>query len=425
MRKSLKYLYLFLVASGSAAPAMATYPVYDPRVDQTIQRTNQYIAERLDRINGNAQETINQLKLLRNEQNSASSKMSKAISEASDNQIQRNIDVNKELRMQEAERSTRMPLDPCANAARAAAPDFDRVRPGVSSGAVSPRFGGGPKGLEPTTGSPKLDRAIQIANGAIAAPSPETQAILAQEGACDKYAAGTRAQSCANAKLKVGQVVYPNADVRAATIFNGAQKAADIDKVSLTFTEDQMAAARAYLRNVTNPVTLRELTPAEAATEEGRRYLSLRDAHAARLDLATQPVADWMTQRAEFKKTIPLLQSMLEGNGAAAAYLRKELPAVAPEWEKKGVSLHQMAEFETARRARNPEWIKEIAKANDALTLQREQLMLSAQIADQLNGLRVEAQRSNIILGMVYQASLNKDFMPEVVNQYKKATSSR
>lgn len=402
-------------AHGDAAVIVPAIQVSQNAIVQAIQWAERSI--------------VQQLQLLRNETNVASGKQAEAVAQAQENATQRSMDVQKELKVQEASRNTRMPIDPCANAAQSMGePDYARVQPALRTGAMSPRYGGGGGaggGKTLSTGSTSLNKAIQISDGVIAAPTPETQALMAHEGACQAYAAGTRETSCRDAGTPTGSATLPNADVRADTLFDGAQTKADTGKISLAFSDTQMAAAKAYLRNVSNPIALRELTKAEARTNEGRSYLALRDAHGSRLDLATRPYNEWINSRAKYKATIPVLQAMLEGQGAAAEYLAKELPKVAPDWRTEGVSLHQMMAFESARRYQNPAWIKEIAKATDPMTLAREQLVISALNADIATKQLIESQKTNLYLGAIYQASLNKDFMPEVIAQHRKATSTR
>ena len=137
-----------------------------------------------------------------------------------------------------------------------------------------------------------MDKAVAIARNDDFAPPPEVQAVMAQRGACEAYASGkVRAQSCTWAGTTPSvSTGLPDADIRAATIFDGAQTAADQGKVSLSFSDKQLAAATAYVRNLSAPVQLRDLTQVEAKTDEGRRYLALRDSYQARVDLAMRPV---------------------------------------------------------------------------------------------------------------------------------------
>lgn len=367
---------------------------------------------------------LHQLTQMTGEASTSASKIAESVSQSGDNTTQRAIDTQRELNSQNATRNTRMPIDPCANGARAIAdPNFDRVQPGYRNGGLQPRFSGSGQML--STGSVSLNKAIMIANGNLPAPSPETQALLAHEGACSVYAAGQRKASCDNAGTRVGAVTYPNADVRADTLMTGAQVQGAADKISETFSSEQIAAATAYMRNISNPIILRELTPAEAKSDEGRKYFSLRDAHAARLDLSTRPGLEWLNNKSKYKGTIPILQAMLDGQGAAAKYLVKQLPLAAPDWAKEGVSKHQLMTFEAARRYQNADWIKEIAQTSDLLTLTREQLMIAALDTDLATRQLMETKKTNIMLGAIYQASLNKDFMLEVLAQHRKATATR
>jgi hypothetical protein len=375
---------------------------------------------------------VMELQKIQGVQNAEGAKVSTLISQASSNQTQRALDSAIEGKSQEAERNTRLPIDPCANAAHAmATPDFDRARPAMRSGAFGPRMGGGPSSgtttSPPSTGSGDLDKSVQYANGLKPAPTPESQALLAQKGACDAYAAGVvRTGACTAAGTPAkGLAGLPNADVLAATLFDGAQTQADTGKVSLSFNDKQMAAAQAYLRNISNPVALRELKGPEANTDEGRRYLALRDAHIARLDMATWSMTEWVNNKAKYPATIPIIQAMLDGGGASAQYLQRQLPLMAPDWATNGVSLDQLMFIESQRRYENPDWLNEIATSNDQLTMEREQLQISAQIADLLTKNNLETRKTNVLLGAIYQASLNKDFMPELVAQFKKATSTR
>ncbi len=355
-------------------------------------------------------------------------KISSQIAESSSNQVQRQLDAEKAKQAVDVERSTRLPIDPCANASRGLGdPSFDRLNPGFT-GANGSAFG--PRGagsFRPSTGSSSLDKALSISRNDDFAPQPEVQAVMAQKGACETYASGkVRSQQCSWAgSTPSGLAGLPDADIRASTIFDGAQATADTGKVSLSFSDKQLAAATAYVRNLSAPVQLRDLTKIETQTDEGRRYLALKDSYQSRVDLAMRPIEEWTSNRTKYPATIPILQAMLDGSGAAARYLAKLLPQVAPDWNTKGVSLHQMMAIDVARRYDNPDWVKEIAATSDQTTLQREQLMISAQMASLMTKHLMETQKTNMYLGAIYQASLNKDFMPELAAQHKRATSTR
>ena len=370
---------------------------------------------------------------IENTMSANSAKVANQISEANQNQVERNIDIERSKQASQVERSTRMPLDPCANASRGLSdPNFDRINPGFRGANGSPfgprgsGGGGGGGGGRPSSGSSSMDKAIAIARNDEFAPPIEVQAVMAQRGACEAYASGkVRAQSCtwAGSSPSVSSGL-PDADIRASTIFDGAQTVADQGKISLSFNEKQLAAATAYVRNLSAPVQLRDLAKIETQTDEGRRYLALRDSYQARVDLAMRPVEEWVSNRTKYAATIPILKAMQEGGGAAAKYLSQHLPQAAPDWQSKGISLHHLQYLDAARRYDNPEWLKEIGAADEA-TLQREQLLISAQMASLMSKNLMAAEKTNALLGAVYQASLNKDFMPELAAQHKRATSTR
>lgn len=364
---------------------------------------------------------------IENTMSANSAKVANQIAEASQNQVERNIDIERSKQASQVERATRMPLDPCANASRGLAdPNFDQINPGfrgANGGTFGPRGVSGPR---PSSGSPSMDKAVAIARNEEFAPPPEVQAVMAQRGACEAYASGkVRAQSCTWAGTSPAvSSGLPDADIRSSTIFDGAQSVADNGKISLTFSEKQLAAATAYVRNLSAPVQLRDLTKIEVQTDEGRRYLALRDSYQARVDLAMRPVEEWVSNRSPYPATIPILKAMQDGGGAAAKYLAQHLPKAAPEWKSTGVSLHHLQYLDAARRYDNPEWLKEIGAA-DEVTLQREQLLISAQMASLMSKNLMESQKTNALLGAVYQASLNKDFMPDLAAQHRRATSTR
>lgn len=419
-------LAVAVVAAFVSAPsaAMGEAAILAPLINLTTAAVNATTAAVTSGFTAMGQ----QLMRLENTISANSAKVANQVAEASQNQVERNIDIERSKQAVELERRTRMPLDPCANASRGlASPNFDQIHPGFSgaNGApFGPRGSGG--GSRPYTGSASMDKAVAIARNDEFAPPPEVQAVMAQRGACEAYASGkVRAQSCTWAGTSPSvSTGLPDADIRASTIFDGAQTAADQGKVSLSFNDKQLAAATAYVRNLSAPVQLRDLTKIETQTDEGRRYLALRDSYQARVDLAMRPVEEWTSNRTKYAATIPILKAMQEGGGAAARYLAQHLPQAAPDWQSKGISLHHLQYIDAARRYDNPEWLKEIGSA-DEVTLQREQLLISAQMASLMSKSLLATEKTNALLGAVYQASLNKDFMPELAAQHKRATSTR
>lgn len=356
-------------------------------------------------------------------------KISDTVNNAAQNQNRMTSAVQRENQIRDAEQNTRMPMDPCANASRAlSSPEFGFRNPSAAAGGWKPRMGGvGGGGVSHSTGSAQLDKSIQIANGDRPAPAPETQAMAAQMGACEAYGAGdVRKAACTAAGVKsTNSTGLPNADIQSNTLFNGAQSAQDFGKVSMTFNDKQIAATNAYLRNISNPINLRELTPLEAKTDDGRRYHALRDAYQARLDMAMYSSKEYQDRMSPDKNTIPMIQAIIDGGGPGAKFTLKYLSQTAPNWKSTGISYYHMMKLESDRRIRSVEYLVDLAKQDDPLTLQREQILIQAAILDRLTKAEVDVNKSNVLLGSIYQASLNKDFMPELMAQHRRATASR
>lgn len=408
-----------LAGFGFSPSAHAIWPVTDAAL---IQLVTQNAQQDMQANSQNTQSIVRELQKLQAGQDAASNKISETVSQSTDNAIKRNVDVQQQNQIQEAGRNTRTPIDPCANAAAGlSGPSGGGKNQGVAGGGLGP---GGSAQVK-SSGSAMLDKVMKIAKGDAPAPSPETQASLAQAGACEAYAYGERARACKASGVKTANNTdLPNADISAASLLDGAQSVAKSGQTSLTFTEEQVTAAVAYLRNVSNPISLRDLTPSESKTDDGRRFLALRDAHKARLEMSVRPANEWLGKRMANKELTPVVQTMLDGGGAAAKYLQATLAKQAPDWKTKGISSHNLMYIETSRRYRNPDWALEIAATSDPLTLQREQLALLALNADIARQQLFEQEKTNIFLGSVYQSTLNADFMPELIAQHRKAISA-
>jgi hypothetical protein len=365
----------------------------------------------------------------------SSAKTASAIGNATENATQRNIDTVSQLKKYDIIQSTNAPIDPCANAARGLlSPNMDNVQPAFRAGMLSGRGMGGTRGGgggggssgKPSTGNALVDKALDVAEGTRPAPSPEVLSQMVSQGACDAYAAGLRQTMCQSAKLPTSlSTGLPNADINPSSLYDGAQTAANTGKISLTFMKNQMAAASAYIRNIHRVVEPADLSPAEAASDAGKQYLTYNDAYQARSEEAQHPSTDWLNLMAPNTDTIPVLQAMLQGNGAASTYLARALPLAYPQWQSQGISMHQLREIEVDRRFQNPDWIKEIAVQTDPLTLQREQLMVSANTNYLLTQMLMAQEKANILLGDMYQSTLDKDIVPELMALHQKAVSSR
>lgn len=440
MNRSILRFHLLLAAVAVVVPLRASatgIPVVDVALIAAVETMEQDLGARLTSISTAITTMDNRidqrLYTLTNAVDAQSAKTASAIGSSAENANTRAIDVATEQRNIDSEKATRLPLDPCANASRGLGNvDMDRTQPALRTGAMRPAGLGaapGSSGGGSSTGSAQLDKAIAISERNIPAPSEETQKILAVAGACKAYAAGTgpggRAKMCGDAGTPAGSANLPNADVRADTLYDGAQTQANTGKINYTFNDDQMTAARAYLRNLHTAVEPAGLSEAELRSDAGRQYLALRDQYLARTSQAQKAEEEWINMSAPNPETIPVLQAMLDGQGAAAQYLAVQLPKENPNWATKGISFHSMYSLEADRRYQNPAWIKEIAAASDPLTLAREQLMVSAHTNYLMTKLLMAVEKSALTSGAMYQAEINRDLYPQLIEARKTAAQSR
>lgn len=429
MNKTFKIKPIVLAIAGSvsllsATPAFAV-TVIDPALIATVKASTSTIGMA---ISTSTSSIIQMLRTMMGANDSAAMKIADVVGHSANNTVQRANDLAQLQQNRNIERSLQQPIDPCANAGMGfVSPSSRNFRPGGAFGGniMNKRFTGSSGNFK--TGSASLNNAIDIAEGNRPAPAVEVQALLAHQGGCEAYAFGTRAQACVSAGIQPGAVKYPNADTNASSLFDGAQTKDDMGKVSLTFNEEQLSAAKAYLRNLTNPLTMRDLTPAEARTDAGRQYFAMRDAHAAKIDMALNASQEWASDQSPYKDNVPVLKAMLEGQGAAAAYVASNVATLGPKggnWERDGVSNNAMLTVEANRRANNPAWIAELANVDDPMTLQREQLAVSAHTNYLLTKMLFSQNKQRALLGAIHQAATDRDFMPDLLAAHKKATST-
>lgn len=275
------------------------------------------------------------------------------------------------------------PLDPCSvTAVSAGGAAATRNRPGGSGRGAG---GGGGSGSSPSTAgaSTEMAKAIEISSGAQSAPAPEIVASLAAKGACSSFASGgVREKTCRDAGFSTGMSSgFPNADVRAETLFDGPQSASDMSQgVNRKLTirpgnTPERTAVAAYIRNLETPVDLRQLTAKELDSDQGRNYMALRDSYEASMSLATKPLRDQESAITANRATLPIIQQLLKGDDATfvTAYLNQAYS----RWQQDGISYAELLNLETQRRYFKARWHERMAAANEKQLL-AEQVQLQA-----------------------------------------------
>lgn len=318
--------------------------------------------------------------------------------------------------------------DPCIMIAAAKAPGVQAAAANAGSSygrggsgaplAVSGR--GAPGGV---SGASRTNM-LSIATGKEPSPATEVLASNAARWACDEFARSNplRAKSCDAAGMAAGNgASRPDADIRAETLFDGPQEEYGKTKLRRTIAADgnDRLAVEAYLRNLSSPLDLRQLEKGELKTEDGRRFLAVKDTYEARMSLATRGLRDVAGQKTESVSTIPAIQAMLKSE-TAKDYVNGRLGAI-PGWSSKGVSPQELRALEAERRHMNVKWRDFLAKASEQeiaaeqLQIGAYQIVLQTEMLEEMG--RMRAEFSNLSAGAV-----RSEMLPVLKAQHAAAT---
>ena len=333
-----------------------------------------------------------------------------------------------EARMEQTRIAARYDLtDPCTvtAAGRGNVITVERDR-GHASGRGA--GGGGGMGKPPTTqgASASMQKALAISVGAEPAPPAEATASLAANGACNTFVAGgDRARNCQGAKFAMGvSSGFPNADVKAETLFDGPQSAADqvkgvVRRLSVpNNNSNERTAIASFIRNLETPLDLRALKPKELDSVAGRNYMAMRDSYEAVMSLATKPLRDQELMMLDNRENLSTVNQMLAGSDAG--FVTRWLNTVYPNWSSRGISYLELMNLEAVRRYKNEAWYVRMAQ-EDARNLALEQVNMQALQIWQNNTMLERQQQQNILLGAIAGVLLREEKMPQMVAQHKAA----
>lgn len=334
--------------------------------------------------------------------------------------------------------------DPCAVVAAGQSANIGQVAAAISSGLPG---GGSSTGtlpwastgaLAPTAGGrPNPGQVVMsVALGKAPAPEAEVLATAASQFGCAAFAApgSTRARACAEADGPLwtprnsGQ--RPNADVRAETLFDGPQGRADtsVPRRTIHGEVDSIATA-ALMRNLVDPLTLRDLKPAETRTDEGRRYLALQDTYNARIAVATQGLRDRVADMTADRETVPFLNNIAVNGGPQfqryvnthLAGIKDPVTGAAHDWRTSGVSPSEYRTIEANRRYRNPDWYAYLGRASDREQFIEMATLAATQVAMQVEMIE-EMRRTRVAISMMAGGQVRSELLPSLARQHSAAT---
>lgn len=290
--------------------------------------------------------------------------------------------------------------------------------------------GGGGGGGAPRPapgGSSDLDVVLDMAERRVPTPTPEVAATQAAKAACSSFGTpgNVRGQACAEAGFAVtASTAFPNADLRASTLFDGPQTGADGTVVRRRLTVDLAGAdgtaIRALMRNLDQPVQLKDLSTAQRNSDAGRQYLALEDAFQARMSVAKYPQEAQANMLAAKTELIPLVQQLLKSDDSG--FMGRYLAANVPNWSSKGISIAELIHIEVERRHMNGDWQLRMLQMSDS-DLARENLRMQA-LRAWLSTLGLERQiQSTGARSVGVQAEFRAELLPQLIAANRRAVS--
>lgn len=189
----------------------------------------------------------------------------------------------------------------------------------------------------------------------------------------------------------------PDGDANADSLYTGAgMPGKDVD---LTFTTQEIEAARAYERMSVDPEPPQYVTKAEANTEVGKLYIAMQKAYQANVSSAENTINNLVAARAPFPGSAQLINDINSSSDSAEQYYNANASPVAKSTGT--MSLAELEEFEAGRRWRNPYWQIEMGAVADPTKLAREQLYTSAFMADITYQNFQRSQHIEVLLGQL------------------------
>ncbi|KVO15137.1 hypothetical protein WJ74_10810 [Burkholderia ubonensis] len=395
-----KIVSVSVLSAAALMQSSSAYAVCDGCVVGAVQAASTAIVGSVAAL-GSALSTI--LHEIDTDVASIGSKVSDSIVQAAKTQREMALEVQRQQERDRVSRETELPIDPCATSTSNYAVQASRS---TNATASSYRPGGGA-----SVSSAPLNKAL---NG----PAPSVEASRRASTAIHqaKYCTAVEVQlgypGCSTSSM-------PDADANADSLFTGAgMPGKDAD---LTFTKDQEEAARAYARMSIDPNPPENISKAEATTEVGKLYIAMQKAYQANMSSAQKAMNDEIASHMPFPGSAQLIQDIKQSD-AAAQYFNSTASSVAKSTGT--MSMAELMEFEAGRRWRNPYWQIEFAALADPTKLQREQLFVSAFMADLLHQQLQTSKHIDVMLGQVLAALTRSGDRPALEVQLQRVRAS-
>ncbi|WP_280113947.1 conjugal transfer protein TraW [Escherichia coli] len=165
----------------------------------------------------------------------------------------------------------------------------------------------------------------------------------------------------------------------------------------LTFSQDQIDAAQAYLKNTARPSAGRTLKKGDAVTTTGMAYTGLQNEFNAILDAAAEPQQSLIADSIPNSATTAAVNEAINGSDSAKSYYEATVSDTA---RTSGMSNREFEAFEVGRRYANTDYQTDLQQM-DGDNLTREQIRISSLIAWELHDIKEQMRKNNILTGQL------------------------
>ena len=379
---------LLLMMTAGLPLTVYAYPV---EVMSSIPVTQQILPE-MGTIQGTLSEIVRMQQATGTAITQNSDKLTAVISQDGQATRQQMIFNNETQRLEEARRSFSVPDSVCSDSASGVASE---IRSDAGSTASRLSSGGG------ISSAPVRHRFTAVA---------ESQARDAYDGANVHAAYCTAAEYARYGGTDVCPAVseLPGGDNQVRSVYDGAGPEGQAP--ALTWTQEQTDAAMAYMKNTARPSAGRTPGKGEVKTLTGRTYVGLLNEYNGIIDAASEPQLSLIADSKLSEATKSALQEALQ-SPSAAQYFDE---VASPEAKAKGyMSRREFESFEAGRRYANTAYISDLQQM-DGDNLIRELIRTTSLVNWQLNDIKEQLRRGNVINGQLLAITARQTYAPRL-----------
>jgi hypothetical protein len=199
----------------------------------------------------------------------------------------------------------------------------------------------------------------------------------------------------------------PDADINVDSLLSGAGLPGK--QRDYTFNESQIAAGKAYIKNVIDPLPVKNISPAIANQPAGQEYIVKQMARQGALSLGAKPFVDALAWRTPLKN----LGLQLKKIWAQQEKIGISVPAgYQDNFKGDDASPFAFLLTEVDRRAGNPQWLIDMGKSSPEARSTEAAYMQALQLQLSMNAL-LRYEKIEMLLGGIYAQLVKSD--PESV----------